>query len=97
MTGRTFAWCVAAMALSTPALAQTQTQPQARTQDATSAAAIRQRYSEVRQQNRGLKLGAMERQRFAVDRKKVEELIERAEAGQIVTTEEVDRALGLTR
>jgi hypothetical protein len=42
------------------------------------------------------KRGAMESQLRAPQRTEVEPLIERAEAGQAVTTAEVDRALGLS-
>ena len=72
----------------------------AQSQEGTSAAAIRARYSRVyrqyRQRTLGRKLGAMESRRLAPQRRNVEELIERAEAGQTVTTAEVDRALGLS-
>lgn len=89
---------VVAMLLSTPVFAQSQTRSE---EDRTSAAAIEERYKRVyrqyRQQTLGRKRGSMDYQQPAPQKKRVQELIERAEAGETVTTEEVDRALGLTR
>lgn len=97
MTYRTIVPLIVATLLGAPAFAQSQGQRPSE-DNSTSAAVIEERYQRVyRQRALGRKLGAMEYQRLARQRAKVNELIERAEAGQTVTTDDVDRALGLTR
>lgn len=93
MMVRTIAFLVGAILLSGPMLASAQTQ-----QDQSAAIdALKKRQSNVERQRTPVatKLSAMDYQRLSRQRARVQALIDRMEAGQSVSPDEIDRALGL--
>ena len=96
MMSRTIAFLVGAILLSGPLLASS-----ARAEQTHSAAIAdlkkRQAAGERRRANVATKLGAADSQQLSKQRTRVQELIEHMEAGQEVTPDEIDRALGLSR
>ena len=94
MTSRTIAsLLVGAILLSGAAVASAQGQDRG-----ASVAALEKRRAEVvRQHTRGRKLTASDYRQMSQQRARVQELIDRLEAGQSVTPQEMDRALALPR
>ena len=96
MTSRVIACLVGAIVLSGPLLASS-----ARAEQTHSAAIadLKKRQAAVERQraNVATKLSAADYQQLSQERVRVQELIDRMEAGQEVTPDEIDRALGLSR
>ena len=93
MMVRTIAFLVGAILLSGPMLASAQQHGQS-----AAIADLRKRQSNVERQraNVATKLSAADYQRLGRQRARVQALIDRMEAGQSVSPDEIDRALGLT-
>ena len=90
MTARTIALLVGAFLLSGTTVASAQGQ------DKSSAPSSLERRAEVaRQHNLGRKLTASDYRQLSQQRARVQKLIDRLEAGQSVTPQEMDRAVAL--
>lgn len=92
MSNRTIAYFVGALLLSGPMTAGAE--GQARAED---IGAVKQRYAEVLGRTPvATKMSAADYQRLRQQRREVDALVARMEAGRPVSTEEIDRVLGLT-
>ena len=96
MMSRTIAFLVGAILLSGPLLASSAWAEQ--THSAAIADLKKRQAAEERQRaNVATKLSAADSQQLSKQRARVQELIDRMEAGQEVSPDEIDRALGLSR
>jgi hypothetical protein len=96
MMSRTIAFLVGAILLSGPLLASS---VRAEQTHSAAIADLKKRQAAVERQraNVATKLSAADSQQLSKQRARVQELIDRMEAGQDVTSDEIDRALGLSR
>lgn len=93
MSKRAMAYLVGALLLSGPAAAGAEGQAKAE-----DAAVLKQRYAEtVRRAPVATKMSAADYQRLSQQKRQVDALVARMEAGQPVSAEEIDRVLGLSR